>query len=457
MTIQGDGAASTRPPSKQIARRDECAVACRSLGEHLLDLRAELAELIAQAYIDEVPAYQDGFGAAPADLVAATERNVAFFVRVAISGTQVLDESTLAALNRWGSRQARSGFPLHAVLRAYQIGLRVGWRFVLRELRPVVPDPALAAMVIDVCSGALLDTSSAITNAVAEGFFETDRRLAAAAERARRGCFDDLCAGRVGTRVQACAEVSGIRLANFHAVVVVVPESMPGRPAVLNVRTTDELERRFGLVRLGSTGSPPAVDPARREVRFLWSAPASVPSIELPQKIRGALVGMEVDGALSIGVGRVEAGIEGIAVSHEQARRSLRTATPQIGVCQVVTYDDSLLEQALLADEALRTDAERLGLGALNAETRDEQARLLATVEAYLECHRNVATAARRLGVHRHTVVTRLRRAEALSAQRLDDPRGALLVQMALIGHQLSAARRLSTVEGWVEERTATP
>lgn len=52
----------------------------------------------------------------------------------------------------------------------------------------------------------------------------------------------------------------------------------------------------------------------------------------------------------------------------------------------------------------------------------DEGPELLATVRAWLEQHGQVDAAAQRLGVHRHTVRHRLRRAEAALGRSLDDP-----------------------------------
>jgi len=51
-----------------------------------------------------------------------------------------------------------------------------------------------------------------------------------------------------------------------------------------------------------------------------------------------------------------------------------------------------------------------------------ESAELIATVRAWLTHHGQVDAAATELGVHRHTVRHRLRRAEALLERSLDDP-----------------------------------
>lgn len=64
--------------------------------------------------------------------------------------------------------------------------------------------------------------------------------------------------------------------------------------------------------------------------------------------------------------------------------------------------------------------------------------------------------AAKRLGVHRHTFAIRFRRAEMLCVRRLDDPRGVLLLRLAILGYQLPANRTGSVAEERVEEGLAT-
>ena len=54
--------------------------------------------------------------------------------------------------------------------------------------------------------------------------------------------------------------------------------------------------------------------------------------------------------------------------------------------------------------------------------TSSEGAELMATLRAWLDQHGQVDAAAQQLGIHRHTVRHRIRRAEAVLGRSLDDP-----------------------------------
>jgi purine catabolism regulator len=70
-----------------------------------------------------------------------------------------------------------------------------------------------------------------------------------------------------------------------------------------------------------------------------------------------------------------------------------------------------------------------------------EAAELLATVRAWLLHHGQVDAAATELGVHRHTVRHRLRRAEALLGRSLDDPSVRADLWFALQGAQANVVQ----------------
>lgn len=422
-------------------RSVECAQARVRLANRLLAQKDSLVRVLVDAYGEEIPSYRQMTPSDVAEVARSTEATAVMLIEVAVGGSTAMGSDALERFRHWGRALAARGFPLHAVMRAYQVGLRVGWQFLLSELPAVAPDPDVAAAVIDVASHALLDATGSVARAVTEAFFETERNVATAAERSRRSCFEQLCTGRALHGLAERAEASGIRVGTFHAVLVVVPEEMPGQPAELDGTTMGRLTEALEQVHLGAMGRPPAFDLSRREMRVLWSS-ASEPRGDLADQVRRVLAGVRVDRALSVGVGRVEPGISGIAVSHGQARRALRAIAPFPQSCQVCSYDDSLPEQAVMADETLRDDAQRLALGPLLSEDAQARGPLLEAVQTYLECHRSIALAARRLGVHRHTVAVRLQRAEALTGHRLDDKHGTLLLQLALLGHKLQPRQR---------------
>jgi len=121
-----------------------------------------------------------------------------------------------------------------------------------------------------------------------------------------------------------------------------------------------------------------------------------------------------------------------MADSHDEALvtrrvvelRSLRPGT-------VVGYRAADLTALLTADpvEAVRfTEAE---LGQLLEDT-DDAARLRATIRVYLEENLSAARAARRLGIHRNTVVYRVKQTERLLGHPIDRRRLQLEVALRL-------------------------
>jgi purine catabolism regulator len=105
----------------------------------------------------------------------------------------------------------------------------------------------------------------------------------------------------------------------------------------------------------------------------------------------------------------------GLARSWARARRALAA-----GDAGVRSYDDLGGGLEALLDPAA-ADAWAVALLAPLDEP-GERADLAATLLAWLSRHGQVDAAAADLGVHRHTVRHRLRRAEALLGRSLDDP-----------------------------------
>ena len=132
----------------------------------------------------------------------------------------------------------------------------------------------------------------------------------------------------------------------------------------------------------------------------------------------GAVLAAEdLDVVVAIGVGDVAdaSDADGLARSAARARRALAA-----GGTGVRRYDDLGGGLEALLDHAA-ADAWATALLAPLDEP-GERADLAATLLAWLARHGQVDAAAQELGVHRHTVRHRLRRAEALLGRSLDDP-----------------------------------
>jgi len=150
-----------------------------------------------------------------------------------------------------------------------------------------------------------------------------------------------------------------------------------------------------------------------------WSAVAA----DVDERIGRAL------GRAGIAVGLSRVG-EGAPPLISEAWLAARTATPAAGA---IVFDR--LTVAALRRVLPRTDAAVLAAGWFPDLVADPHAdEIMAGVVAYLDCGANVTAAAERLHVHRNTLQTRLRRAQALGID-LADPESLLGTHLVLVAY----------------------
>ncbi|GAB3212930.1 helix-turn-helix domain-containing protein [Marinactinospora endophytica] len=161
------------------------------------------------------------------------------------------------------------------------------------------------------------------------------------------------------------------------------------------------------------------------------SGPA--PHADLRDRLAGALAAFSASPAgrpVVAGVGRPSSGPEGIAATLESARAAALRALTRGGT-GTVAADSGGGPGRLLVDwyssADFRGEAARL-LRPL-AETDDA---LVPTLAAYFDAAASVTAAARALGVHRNTVMHRLRRIEDLLHVDLSDPDTRLALHLAV-------------------------
>src|SRR5579875_620609 len=119
--------------------------------------------------------------------------------------------------------------------------------------------------------------------------------------------------------------------------------------------------------------------------------------------------------------------------SVEEARDAARLGGVVFGPGRVTKPADLGVYRLLLA---LRQTGEleafvRQTLAPLQAESRSGEA-LIETLEAFVACNGNLSEAARRLGLHRNSLLYRLGRARELLGHDLDDPELRLALQLAI-------------------------
>ena len=134
----------------------------------------------------------------------------------------------------------------------------------------------------------------------------------------------------------------------------------------------------------------------------VWAWFGTEPPVEALERVSG----------VSVGIGRPGAGREGFVVSHEQARAALSVG--RASGRAVTRFEAVSLEWLATRDRAA---AERFvvdELGPLLVDASDRGARLLDTLEAYLEAGYNASSMAARLGISVRTASYRIRSIEEL-------------------------------------------
>jgi purine catabolism regulator len=146
--------------------------------------------------------------------------------------------------------------------------------------------------------------------------------------------------------------------------------------------------------------------------RQSWTVISELPSTEIFRELASRSNGLQVGVSEPFPPER-------LADALEQAERALALAVQRHR--RVVLYADVLTDPLRLIDPADATAfADRL-LAPLRAEDGPGGELLIDTLRVWLEHHGQLGPAATDLGVHRHTMRHRVRRAESLLGRSLDD------------------------------------
>jgi hypothetical protein len=138
---------------------------------------------------------------------------------------------------------------------------------------------------------------------------------------------------------------------------------------------------------------------------------------------------------LVAGIGGSVTTVADVPQSRRSAEQALNVLTRRGGGARVVHVSDVRAHAVLLnlLDLAVEDATLREGrLGDLLAEHPDQADQHRETLCAYLDCSRNIAEAARRLGIHPNTLRYRIERLVGLSGLDLDDPDERLVTELQL-------------------------
>ncbi|MHB1712194.1 MAG: PucR family transcriptional regulator [Acidimicrobiales bacterium] len=397
-----------------------------------------LLDAMLAAYRTDISAYANLDDATmSAEVRDFTRTHVTTLLTTAVASDGPLDAAALAPFHELAQRRSHQGFPLAALLRAYQVGTRVAWEFVLGEVGRLDVDPTVAAEIVRAVSIAILEATAQISQAVTESFAEAEREIATVTDRARRDCFDELCNGERHPGLAERAAAVGYRIGSAQVVVVVAfggagDPNDPRREALLR-------QVHQAMTEIRPEGASPLLDFGSERVRGIFTVgPGTTDAViaETLAKHIGAL-DAPVSNALQVGVGMVTTGLAGIVTSHRQALQALAVAGCDPGGNRIRHFGDALPELVVRADRELASVLFRKNIAPLVEADRSQSAGLVATLETYFQCRANLAVTSQRLHLHRHTVSARLDRITSLTGRDLSSRNDAMVLELGLIAARL--------------------
>lgn len=372
-------------------------------------LRAELPALAAAVAADV---------GEPAEAIAP----VVGHVLDALARPGRLAEGELARLRGEGSAAARAGLPVQAPIDRYLSTGWVVWAHA-RQLAPAIQPELLAAL-----GAALLRAGDDAAAALAAGYSEAERHLAARAGATRRAIVDELLDSlpldpAATARLAQRAALVGLDPATAYRLIAIRAAAGFEDGAAPIEEVTRVLARSPG--RKSYLVAPRQGDlfvvladpwPAAASLAEIWTA---FDDLAGWWAVRGRPVAVT---ALGGAAAEARAGLDTV-------RRLGRSG-------ELVPLASIALDRALAADQRLLAEGVGAWLDPLLAAPRGGEA-LVATVEAWLAAGQSVAGAARVLGLGERTVSYRLERIAALLDRPRLDADARLHLAAALLGRRL--------------------
>ena len=393
---------------------------------------APLAQEMADLLIASIPELgRAGDEDFRAGLLLSCESNVTAIWTQLLSGASLESIAPPAEAIAWSHELVHRGVALPALLRAYRLGHGLAERRLEEAAGELEIEPEIRWRVLARISHHLFAYIDAVCTDLVDDY-EQERAQWIRGAAAARAELVSAIVGRDPVDARVASEKLRYDVSRRHVALIVWAD----------LRQTTEhdgsLEREATTLAAALGGGPVLTVPIGERVVWAWTSGDQL--IDDP-----AAVGHRMGEGVRAAIGTCLKGLAGMADSHDEAvvtrrvaeLRSLRSGT-------VVGYRAADLTALLTADpvEAVRfTDAE---LGQLLEDT-DDAARLRATIRFYLEENLSPARTARRLGIHRNTVVYRVKQTEQLLGHAIEQRRLQLEVALRLsemIGGLRSAAHR---------------
>jgi len=326
----------------------------------------------------------------------------------------------LRQLARMGGRLATTGMPLDAILRAYRVAAVVIWQHVVETVRvhpEVAPQSVLTAV------GPLFDYLDAISVAVSTSYLETRERIRREQDRHHDRVFAAILAGGSGPELMAQALAAGIALDFPYRVLAIEAGDTDVEATIATAWRT----QRVHLVR--EQGAVVALVPAATKpetlIRLLGSS-----GPELSARPGAA--------SWRVAIGGVAASLDAVAPAAGAARDALTVGGILRPGERVHRAAELHLYRVWLRDLPGLQEFVDATVGPLLERQRTRRLPLRETLAALL-AHEGPSAAARSLGIHRHTLLYRMERIQALVGT-WDEPDQHLRLTLGLQGATLLEA-----------------
>ncbi|MEA2433582.1 MAG: hypothetical protein QOG54_1039 [Actinomycetota bacterium] len=381
-----------------LSRTDELP---RELIEDLVEQLRGRLEPIIKKLIASYRARIQSYAAAPPEFLDEVHigTTASFQVGLAILAGDVDAAAIREPLVEVGRRRAEQGIPLGDALFAWQISAHAFWDNIA-EIAPA--DPELRAAVLGRATHVIMELLEHAVSAVSAGYLEVEQARVADEEYELQTIVEVLAGVRTSDRsFDRVAKRRGLDVESLCCCyVTIAPDSEVG-----------------GLV---------------RELRAAW--PAAVVG-----RIGAKIVAFATDDRMP-----PRAGGTGLARDPDPAtayRRALAAARAAVHLGLPNARYEEVAPLAMILDAP---DDERRGfidaqIGELLADPLGEE--LAKTLRAYYDAGQSVASAARALHVHRHTLEYRLERAQKLLGVDPRDPARRLFIELALSLNERSPSR----------------
>jgi DNA-binding PucR family transcriptional regulator len=385
--VVGAGGASGLPEPVVIELRRTAAELLADVSSYADDMFDHILERIPEASADE-------------DLRGLTLGSCSSNLEAALSmvrhGIDVEAASAPVTALEHARAMAARGYSVDVMLRFYRIGHAYFTDRVLARVTDVVPDPALALEVVTDLQRYAFAYTDRISSEVAAEYVAELERIQTRARAARTDAVRSLVAGeRIDLR--RAERTLAHRLTGWQTGWVCRTD-----------RDDVDLARVGAAVGSALGSTHPLLVPDGAQALWGWTSSPRAPDLS-PARL--AALADHVPPGVRLSIGTPAEGPDGFRDSHAQAQRGARIVELADRDEPVTSYADVALVDTMSGDLDLARAFVATELRALAVDGRREREERRALL-AVLDAQGGLAAAAEAIGIHRNTVLQRVRRAE---------------------------------------------